>query len=297
MKLTTSQINEFQTQGVLVVESVLTHTDLNPVIEEINEFISARARQFLQEGKIQNLYENEPFEQRFALLYEQSQEINKNMDITEIQGERTFEFLRNKNLLDVVENLIGGEIICSPIQHLRAKFPQSLAKKNPNFFYGVPWHQDASVTWEEADPSEIITFWIPLADATLDTGCMDVIPGIFNKGLLLHGPTSFGPSIKDDQVPQLTPRPVPCHKGGMVIMHKYTPHRSGPNTSNRVRWSLDLRYQKTGTPTGRPFYPEIVVRSLSQPETVLTDHARWCQLWNEAIEKSKGIPIHRVQKY
>ena len=195
MKLSQAQVNDYHSNGVLVVENVLSNEDIDPVIDEVKEFIDTRAKRFFKDGKIQNLYENEPFEQRFAMLYDQSQEINKDMDIMQMKGKNTFDFLRNENLMQVVESLLGGEIICSPIQHLRAKFPQSLSKKNPNFFSGVPWHQDASVTWEEADPSEIITFWIPLADATIDTGCMDVIPGVFEKGLFSHGPTSFGPSI------------------------------------------------------------------------------------------------------
>ena len=41
-------------------------------------------------------------------------------------------------------------------------------------------------------------------------------------------------------------------KGGVVFMSECTPHRSTPDVTDwDVRWSLDLRYQQTGTPTGR----------------------------------------------
>jgi hypothetical protein len=35
---------------------------------------------------------------------------------------------------------------------------------------------------------------------------------------------------------------------------RFTPHCSQLNVTEKVRWSLDLRFQKTGTPTGRHFW-------------------------------------------
>ena len=85
-------------------------------------------------------------------------------------------------------------------------------------------------------------------------------------------------------------------KGGVVFMSQFTPHCSTPNVTDwDVRWSLDLRYQRTGTPTGRPFHPDFPVRNPSNPGTVLTDHQSWCRLWDEALSNdppAKGF--HRV---
>ena len=83
------------------------------------------------------------------------------------------------------------------------------------------------------------------------------------------------------------------HKGDVLLMHKETPHSSSPNTSDTVRWSMDLRYQPTGTPSGRSFWPDFVVRSRSNPDAVLDDHAEWCRLWTESLERPQGIPAHR----
>ncbi|MFP6646532.1 MAG: hypothetical protein VCF24_23650, partial [Candidatus Latescibacterota bacterium] len=75
--------------------------------------------------------------------------------------------------------LVGPEIICSPIQHARAKLPESLldpsrvvddeAADRLRAMIGenvAPWHQDAQVHLEVADPHPIVTVWIPLVDAT-----------------------------------------------------------------------------------------------------------------------------------
>jgi hypothetical protein len=43
--------------------------------------------------------------------------------------------------------------------------------------------------------------------------------------------------------------------------------------------SLDLRYQPTGQPTGRPAFPSFVVRSQAAPETVITNAEAWAAMW------------------
>ena len=61
------------------------------------------------------------------------------------RGLACFEFLANKNLLDLIEGLVGPEISCSPIQHVRPKLPSGLTP-NGSDAHVVPWHQDAGVT-------------------------------------------------------------------------------------------------------------------------------------------------------
>lgn len=293
MKLADEQVRAFREEGVLVAEGVVTDEDLAPLIGEYEQWIDRRARALQAEGKIMDLHEGEPFDRRFASLYAQSRYIGDGMDVMQARGRATFAFLRNPNLLDAVESLVGPEITCNPIQHIRAKPPATLSGEGAGF-YNVPWHQDSGVTWEEADQSDIVTCWLALVDATVENGCMEVMPGAWKRGYLEHQ-AEGGTTIRPDLLPDIAPRPVPVKRGGFVFMHRLTPHRSTPNFSNGVRWSLDLRYQPTGTPTGRPFHPEFVARSRSHPETELTDWAEWDRRWAEALEKAKGIQAHRVK--
>ncbi|MCW3095821.1 MAG: Protein involved in biosynthesis of mitomycin antibiotics/polyketide fumonisin [Chthonomonadaceae bacterium] len=293
MSLSESQIDTFREEGVLVAEGVLTEAELNPVICEYADWIDRRASILQAEGKITDLCEQEPFERRLACLYAQSPEITRNMDIMFARGPATFAFLSNEHLLDAVEALVGPEIICNPIQHIRAKPPGSLSGEGAGF-YNVPWHQDSGVTWEEADNSDIVTCWVALTDATVENGCMEVMPGVWKQGYREHQ-AEGGTTIRPDLLPETPPRAVPVGKGGIVFMHRYTPHRSTPNYSQGVRWSIDLRYQPIGQPTGRPFHPDFVVRSRSHPESVLTDHAEWARRWMEALAASEGMKAHRVK--
>jgi hypothetical protein len=80
-------------------------------------------------------------------------------------------------------------------------------------------------------------------------------------------------------------RALPVGRGGLVIFHKHNIHCSRPNRSNRLRWSLDLRYHPVGQPSGRPAFPGFVARSRANPESELRDPLQWNRMWRQAREK------------
>jgi hypothetical protein len=57
---------------------------------------------------------------------------------------------------------------------------------------------------------------------------------------------------------------------------------------------MDLRFQKTGTPTGRPFHPDFILQSPADPDSVQNDYDDWCSRWDEGLAAAKGIGLHRV---
>jgi hypothetical protein len=292
MRLTKEQIETFETDGFLIAEGALTDADLQPVIDELGAFIDTRAQELKAEGKIQDLYEDELFETRYGLLFKQCKEIGKGMDIMHMRGRAMFEFLHNENLLDVAESVVSPEITCSPIHHVRAKPPVAYEEKEGPGFHNVPWHQDVGVMMYEAEESNVVTFWLPLGDATDEMGCMQVMKGIVKEGYLKHQKAG-GTTIWPELLPDVAPISAACKKGDVVLMNRYTPHRSTSNRSDRCRWSLDLRYQPTGVHTGRTAHPDFVVRSLSRPDSVMDDYEEWCRLWVDSFENRQGVSMHR----
>ncbi|MEW6751851.1 MAG: phytanoyl-CoA dioxygenase family protein [Candidatus Latescibacterota bacterium] len=294
MHLSSAQQQQFHREGYLMVRQVLCAADLSPVICEYEAHIDRRARELHAEGSLSRLYANEPFERRLACICREDNRLYRELDIMHLRGPAVFAFLRNDRLLDVVEDLVGPEITCSPIQHLRPKLPAGLSPEGSDT-HVAPWHQDAGVTWAEADPHFILTVWIPLSPATPDNGCLQVVPGGVGKGLVPHEIRKGVGTTIAEPVPEEEAVTLPMLPGDVLLMHKEVPHRSTPNRSDTIRWRMDLRYQATGTPTGRPFHPDFVVRSRADPGAVLTDHAEWCRLWIEALERTRqgGYRAHR----
>jgi hypothetical protein len=292
MRLSETQIETYRRDGVLHVPGALTDADLQPVIDELAARIDVNARALKAEGKLDNLQEDEPFETRIGPLYGECPEIIQGLDIMQSRGEAIFRFLGNDNLLDVLEGLLGPEITCNPIQHVRAKPPDRFEPRQGPGHHMAPWHQDAGVMMPEAEGSDVITCWLPLGDASADMGCMEVIPGLVDGGYLRHtkeGGTTIAPEVMPDR----EPRVMACRKGDLVLISRFTPHRSRPNVSQKCRWSLDLRYQPTGHHTGRTGHPDFIVRSAADAGTVLTDHETWSQLWIDAFENPRGVVAHR----
>lgn len=281
--LNTAQLTHFHTHGYLVVPNALRDDDLQPVTDEYDSFVDHLATDLLSSGRITDACADEPFETRLASLCRQDEttyrEADNLVDIASVLGEQTFHLLRNERLLDAIESIIGPEITCSPIQHVRCKLPADLWDGTSS--YVAPWHQDAQVHTEEADPEFILTVWIPLVDTDEANGCLQVIPDVHRESQVFW---SQGFGISEDNMPDREIISVPMKRGDVLLLHKLTPHASEPNRTDGIRWSLDLRYQKTGTPSGRSCYPDFVARSRSYPSSELTDWRIWRQSWQDALK-------------
>jgi phytanoyl-CoA hydroxylase len=291
MKLTDDQVAQYSEDGWLIAQGALSHADTQPVIDELTEWIDKRADELHSEGKIEDLHEGESFESRYGKLVAQSAEIGSGMDIMQMRGEAMFAFLHNEALLDAVSSLVGDEITCNPIQHVRAKPPADAAQSS--WSHGVPWHQDAAVMMPEAENSNVITCWIPLSRSRRENGCVQVIPGV-SGGYIRHQKEG-GTMVVPDLMPDTDPVFAECDRGDIVFISRYTPHCSVPNESDQCRWSLDLRYQPTGEHTGRTAHPDFVVRSPSGDAEVMDDVQEWRRLWVDAFENPRGKAMHREE--
>ncbi|MEL6983290.1 MAG: phytanoyl-CoA dioxygenase family protein, partial [Actinomycetota bacterium] len=76
------------------------------------------------------------------------------------------DIMRNPSLVDMVEDLIGPDILC---------WNAIFWIKEPGAGSFVGWHQD--VTYWGLDNRELITVWVALSDASEEAGCMRVLPG------------------------------------------------------------------------------------------------------------------------
>ena len=277
--LSRDELDRYAGQGFLIVRDVLGDADFAPVEAACERLIDTIARRHLAEGLIASAAEGEGFTTRLARIEEQltdseAQVHKRELDIMEARLPEMFAFFFNRNLLAPVESIVGPEITLSPIQHLRPYTPRR-GERQP---MQVPWHQDQGVTREEADASEILTVWFPLVDVDRTNGCLQVLPGVTRLGLLQHERTG-GTHIKPASMPQVEPCDCVMRRGDLLLMSAYTPHHGHQNRSDRVRWSIDLRFQKTGTPTGRADSPEVVVQSRSDPASVQDDYDEWCRRW------------------
>jgi hypothetical protein len=299
--LTADQLDSFRRDGFLVVERVLDDSDLEPLQIEYAALLDEIAQELHRRGEIDSVFDDLDFAQRFAKVVAQYPECIDRMNISlplvngEIDAERyrahtgpaVFWLLRNPKVLDVVESVIGPEIASSPVQQMRIKPPLAELVQDNISHSGVgntTWHQDTVAVLPEAEETEQVTVWIAVTDADEENGCLVSIPGSHLEGAHDHVPGAIPrePTVPADIIAGRSGRPLPVGRGGIVIFHKHNIHCSRPNRSNRLRWSLDLRYHPVGQASGRPAFPGFVARSRSNPASELVDPELWSRMWQDA---------------
>jgi len=271
--LTGDQIHSFHEQGYLCLEQVLAAADLEPLIAEFTAIVDREARTLRAQGLIDSLFEECGFDTRLAKITKQSPAAFRTLFFRMHTGPAMFELIRNPKLLDLAASLVGPELACHPNYKVRPKLPDYAATD-------VQWHQDAAYMEPECDTVLTVTFWIPLVDATVENGCLEVIPSAHKQGILRHCDLerSFYLDIPDDVRPPIQPVLLPVGFGGVVLLTNLTPHRSAPNRTNRARWSVDVRYQDAGQPTG--YQPEggFLVRSRVRPHAVVSSAEEFARI-------------------
>lgn len=302
--LSVSQKEKFSADGYLIVEDMIDVEDyLDPMVAEYEARIDVLAHDLHAAGRIPSLYSDLDFRPRLTRIYEDTgrdwaQYFDFSLPLRPDIGTdepcffppSVLRLLRHPGVLDAVESLIGPEIYCNPVQHVRLKPPERLLPiLNLDALKGMvgatDWHQDASVVIEEADATEIITVWTPVFDSTVENGCLAIVPRNHTSGLFEHCPAPTGKYLSEKLFDADRKMPVPMKRGSVLFMTRMTPHCSVPNKSGEMRWSMDLRYNKTGMPTGRPEFPGFVARSRSNPGSELTDPVAWEASWLTARER------------
>ena len=208
-----------------------------------------------------------------------------------------------KKLLAAVEVFVGPEIYSNPTQHVRIKPPEDhLGQDGPivGEMAQTVWHQDLATIMPEADNSRILTVWIAVSEATRENGCLLVAPGSHKRGLVKHcrdPRSSYSRQAIPDRLVGDRRVALEMDPGDVLFMDKLTMHASLPNLSEDIRWSVDLRYQPGGEPTGRPWFPGFVARSRSAPESVLANAAAWAALWHRARERLAAAAPASFQRW
>ena len=305
--LTSTQIEQFNSQGYLVVENVVDAATLTAIKTEYAARMDKLYAGWQAQGLVGPAGKDASFFDKLSNCYQAGFEWYQSFDISlpheDITketpmhvGPAVFDLLTHKNLLDIAESLLGPELTSNPIQHTRIKPP---ARKMPNgeiraHVTQTDWHQDRGVGLEEADNSDILTVWIAITDATVENGCLQILPNAADE-MLPHCPKGQM-AIADGYLNPDQAVPAPVKAGGVVLIHPLTPHASLPNSTDGFRWSFDLRYNITGQPTGRDQFPDFIARSRANPASELRDWKKWEQSWigaRDHLATSTHIPQHR----
>ena len=302
--LSADQLDQFERDGFLAIESLLTDEDLAPVHDEYERVLAGQIDRLLATGALAER-PGGGFGGRYTAVLAADADSHRwfNISLPLINGPvepesygmhcgpAVFDLLRHPAILDVVESVIGPEIASNPVQQMRMKPSQDMVADESLQMHSnvgvTTWHQDIVALLPDADDTRIVTVWVALSDAFVDNGCLVSIPGSHRLGPQVHCANealASEPYVPAAVLAGMEERPLPVRRGGVVLFDKLNVHRSLPNRSASMRWSVDVRYNPVGQGSGRPAFPSFVARSAEAPESVLDDFDAWKSMWDAARE-------------
>jgi non-heme Fe2+,alpha-ketoglutarate-dependent halogenase len=152
------------------------------------------------------------------------------------------DLIRDPRILDPVEQLIGPDILCwNTLFWIKEAGSKSF----------VSWHQDTRYWGLSND--KVVTAWLALSPASIDSGCMRVMPGTHRGDVLTHqdrydennmltrGQEISDPLNEDNAVHMSL-------ASGQLSIHNYRlAHASGANNSADRRIGVSMHYMPPDT--------------------------------------------------
>jgi len=147
------------------------------------------------------------------------------------------ELVRHPRILDVVEDLIGPDILV---------WTATFFIKEPDSPTFAAWHQD--LTYFGLEPQELVTAWVALTDASAEAGCMEVLSAKGAPRQMRHAALRLKDSI--NRTGQTITEPLDesgavtmaLPAGSFSLHHGLCPHRSAPNRAQHRRIGLGINY-------------------------------------------------------
>jgi phytanoyl-CoA hydroxylase len=149
------------------------------------------------------------------------------------------EFAGSAPVVDLVAELLGADLDCFLSQFI-FKAPRA---------YGQPWHQDSY--YFPFTPETQVGVWLAVSEATLDNGCLWVVPGSHTQPVHEHVPddrpgSNYGyVQIVDHDMS--TAIPVLMDPGDLLVFSSKLMHSSTDNDSAGIRAAMVYHYSPAGT--------------------------------------------------
>ena len=239
MELTDSQFEQYQTEGYLVVENALSTESI--------ERVKTRLREYTHGDREPETFTSqlEPRVERGELdVDEEGDAVRKFEGLGMVGEDDVFaEIAHHDTITSVVEQLLGPNL----------KLLRSAAMfKPPSVGSEKGLHQDAA--YYPIQPMDHVTTWIALDDATLENGCMTVIPGAHKDGILNHAAVEYDTDIviNDTKYDDADLVELPMDAGDVLFTHCLTPHYTAPNSTEQWRRALIMSYMDSRSRFTKP---------------------------------------------
>ncbi len=231
--LTAEQIETFNTDGYLSVDSVLSLEELDELRRVTGEFVE----------QSRNVTENDATFDLEPGHTAESPQLRR--IIRPVSKHPVYEkFVHHEDILDIVESLLGPNL---------RYHNNKMNMKNPGHGSAVEWHQDWAFYPHTND--DLLEVGIALDDMTEENGALMVIPGSHKDKVWDHHQDGlFVGAVTDPTFQPEDAVSVTVKAGGITLHHVRMVHGSKPNESDKPRRMFFIGFYATDAwpliPTG-----------------------------------------------
>jgi ectoine hydroxylase-related dioxygenase (phytanoyl-CoA dioxygenase family) len=212
VEITAEQIESFHKNGFLVVENGLSADEVNRLRQETASICRG------QRGQVKGLPPYFPDESEDEVIQR-----TLCVHFPHKISETMYDFLAHPVIVDVLTQAIGPNVKCM----------QSMLFIKSSGKPGQAWHQDEGFI--PTRDRSLNAAWMALDDATVENGCLWVIPGSHQRGIIWphreHDDERFDCVVESFQFPYTDDDAIPLEAkaGSIVFFNGYLLHRSLPN--------------------------------------------------------------------
>ena len=217
------QVVFFQEQGYLVVEEVFTAAEVTVFQRACSALLTQAQGLTTSTDRL-----------KMKVFADSTTLVQQVGDPHEMSGQ-WLDLVKDERLLDMVEALLGPNLMV---------YYSQLMLKAPHQGFTAPWHQDFAFFPHSS--AEILACTVAIDDATVENGCIRVIPGSHQLGLLNHYDKAgvFTGIVQDSSsFDEHTAVAIPAKAGSVIFWHSLTLHASHPNRTAQPRRALVIEYK------------------------------------------------------
>lgn len=218
----------YREEGYLAVEGILTAEEVEEAKAALNDVLNRRVD---WGGKVG--VQEEP--------YYREGKVDPRVTDPELRIRKIWSFCAIEPRLDRVSRHPSIVRVLDRLIEPDARRIQDMALVKPPFHGSEkPWHQDAAY-FDWTPFGGIVGVWIALDEATVENGCMQVIPGTHRDGPAPHYHVRDC-QLADDRVKVDRAVVVPLKPGGALFFSGLLHHGTPPNLSGDRRRALQYHY-------------------------------------------------------
>lgn len=239
--ITQEDWEHYQEHGYIIVRDLFTPQEVREMLAECDA---------IHRGDYGELYGG-----AFQVEPEFAEAAKKDPEIAKLARKITFvversivfrKYLLKQRVVDILSDILGPDLLL---------FRDILMMKPAKVGSKMPWHQDSNY-WP-IRPTDLCSAWTALDEATIENGCMRVVPGT-HKLDLIESKQKGSSFLLDEQVDLSKAVDVPLKPGSSLVFHSRLLHGSEPNRSDKSRRAFITSFMsaqyKQIKPQGRTRY-------------------------------------------